>query len=333
MTIEMLQKKMSNRLKRFLPQKSQKQMMKEVSKYYNHRFLKYSGCIENSFIRDGAYLTWLSHVVEKGLAMPEMRLGFGTEKILELLRFIDQYVERYEKKDMPYIMAVNVLKTYSAIHRENSYRLGDDIQSKIDALPNFEIEEIYKKNDYTAEEFFSKRDCAFPEFADARKSVRNYDTGKSIPLDDLIDAIRIASTAPSACDRQPARVHIITDREKVKKCLALQNGNRGFGQLTDKLLVVCGDLRTVLGAQEYFDLNTNVGIFMMNLSYALYYKKIGHCILNWYALPDVDRELRKIISIPEEENVTAFISCGVVPERFRIAVSPRFEAEHFYTVE
>lgn len=161
-------------------------------------------------------------------------------------------------------MAVNVLKTYSAIHRENSYRLRDDIQSKIDALPNFEIEEIYKKTDYTAEEFFSKRDCAFPEFADARNSVRSYDTGKSIPLDDLIDAIRIASTVPSACDRQPARVHIITDREKVKKCLALQNGNRGFGQLTDKLLVVCGDLRTVLGAQEYFDLNTNVGIFSWN---------------------------------------------------------------------
>lgn len=333
MTMNVLIQKVRNRLQKYLPPKSQKRMMREITKYYNNRFLKYSGCKEKSYIRDGAYMTWLSHVIEKGLAMPNMRLGFGKDKILELLKFIDEYEKKYRKNDMPYIMAINVLKVYREVHQKNNYKIDDTIQRQIDALPDVQSKEVCQKFEYTAEDFFAQRNSPFPEFAEARKSVRNYDVRKRVSLDDLIDAIKIARTAPSACDRQPARVHIITNRDKVNRCLALQNGNRGFGYLADKLLVICGDLRTVLGAQEYFDLNTNIGIFLMNLSYALYYKKIGHCILNWYALPDVDKKLRQIISIPEEENIAAFIVCGVVPENFNIAVSPRFEVEHFYTVE
>lgn len=149
---------------------------------------------------------------------------------------------------------------------------------------------------------------------------------------ELIDAIKLAQTAPSACNRQPTNVHIITDYSMIQQCLSMQNGNRGFGDLADKLLIITGDLQTVLGAQEFFDLNTNVGIFIMNLSYALYYHQIGHCILNWYAMPNIDRSLRKITKIPKEENIVAFIVCGYVPDKFKVAVSPRFKVEDIVTI-
>ena len=110
----------------------------------------------------------------------------------------------------------------------------------------------------------------------------------------------------------------------------MQNGNRGFGYLADKLLVVTGDLSTVLGAQEFFDLNTNVGIFIMNLSYALHYHKVAHCILNWYVLPKADKKLRQILELPENETVICFIVCGSLPKEFKIVSSPRITAEDIY---
>ena len=51
-------------------------------------------------------------------------------------------------------------------------------------------------------------------------------------------------TAPSACNRQYVRVHSVGDIEMKKAILSLQNGNRGFGENADKLLVVTADHQT-----------------------------------------------------------------------------------------
>lgn len=127
----------------------------------------------------------------------------------------------------------------------------------------------------------------FKDFSASRHSIRDF--AGEIPVARIVDAIDIAKNAPSACNRQPSRVHVVVDKNLIAQCLSLQNGNRGFGNLVNKLLVITGDLSSVLGAQEFFDLNTNVGIFIMNLSYALHYNKVAHCILNWYVLPKEDK--------------------------------------------
>lgn len=320
------------RARRLLPKKTQRRLLRDFARYYANRFYKYSGVARRTKETDAAYLTWLGHVVEKGLAMPDMRLGFGGERVRELLAKLDAYASAHGQRDLPYIMGVTVLKTYAQVHRERGFALDADILAAIDALPDADAPAVCAKAEYTREEFFSAKDAAFPELAHARKSVRHYDPGKPIAVERIVRAIELAATAPSACDRQPARVHIITGKEQIAACLALQNGNRGFGHLCDKLLIVCGDLRTIYDAHEFLDLNTNVGIFVMNLSYALYHGEIGHCILNWYAQPELDRKLRAAAGIPEHENVVCLIACGEVPEKFRIAVSPRYEAEHFYVV-
>ncbi len=320
------------RIRALLPKKTQRALLRDNAKYYAKRFYQYSGVANKTRETDAAYLTWLGHVVEKGLAMPDMRLGFGGERVRELIGRLDAYLTNHGERDLPYIAGVHILKTYAAVHRERGFALDADVLAAIDALPDADVPSAYDKADYTPGEFFAAKDAAFPELAAARKSVRNYDPTKPIEVERLVRAIEIASSAPSACNRQPARVHIITRREQIDACLALQNGNRGFGHLCDKLLIVCGDLRTIYDAHEFFDLNTNVGMFIMNLSYALYHEEIGHCILNWYAKPEQDKKLRETAGIPEHENVVCMISCGAVPDRFRIAVSPRYEAEHFYVV-
>ena len=87
-----------------------------------------------------------------------------------------------------------------------------------------------------------------------------------------------------------------------------------------------------MGSQEFFDLNTNVGIFIMNLSYCLHYNKVAHCILNWYVYPENDVRLRNLVGLPNSETIVAFIVCGDVPEAFKVVRSPRVDAKQIYTI-
>ena len=309
----------------------QEDILDDVFKYYKKRFYDYSGAFNNGMVKDESYLFWLSHVIEKGLAMPNMRFGFGRDRVIELSSKLLKFSSEYTVNSSAYMAGVDVLREYYYIHEKNKYQLSDDI---VESIKPF-IKETYvsntERNVYNPDSFFIHIDDSFEQFAESRHSVRNFSVEENVRIDELLECVKIAQSAPSACNRQPTRVHIISQKDSIRKCLAMQNGNRGFGELANKLLIVTGDLQTVLGAQEFFDLNTNVGIFLMNLSYALYHRKIAHCILNWYALPKEDKAMRCMVGIPDNENIVAFVVCGKVPESFKIAVSPRKDIESIVT--
>ena len=311
---------------------SQKQIENMVFSYYRGRFHKYSGAFHDSKEKNLAYLTWLYHVVEKGLAMPEMRLGFGYEKVKELSKNIVQYKGKYGVcKEIT--SAVSVLLEYERVHKEYDFSLDIDVKNSIDMVksnfPNVlpEKQVVVNRNSY-----FNKLNRSFPEFSASRHSVRNFST-EPLSMSQIVDSIELAKNAPSACNRQPTRIHIVDGKNLIQKCLSLQNGNRGFGHLTDKLLIITGEMGTLLGSQELLDLNTNVGIFIMNLCYALHYNKVAHCVLNWYVEPNKDKKLREIVDIPNGENIVAFIICGNAPtDDFKLVSSPRLDTELLYTI-
>ena len=321
------------KVKRFLfPETSENKKMKIISKYYINRFYRYSGAFNDTRRKRDAYITWLYHVIEKGLSMPNMHLGFGKDKIEELCNIIKnhQIIDEIDRTTIE--SAIAVLLEYSRIHEKMGYNLSENFKNDLSLIkklyPN--VKPINQK-EFTKEDFFKYIEYDFETFSKSRHTVRNY-TEEEIDMEDLIEAIDLAKYAPSACNRQHTRVHIISNKELINKCLKMQSGNRGFGHLGNKLLIITGDLSVVLGASELFDLNTNVGIFIMNLCYSLHLKHIGCCVLNWYALPKQDMELRKIIDIPEEENVVAFVICGKVPDKFKIAESPRINTKEIYTI-
>ncbi|MDY3927930.1 MAG: nitroreductase family protein [Clostridia bacterium] len=324
---------MGIKIKKILyPEPSEKKMMKIISRYYINRFYKYSGAFNDTRRKKDAYTTWLYHVIEKGLSMPNMRLGFGKEKIEELCGIVREHQIEDEIDRRTMESAVAVLLEYQRIHEKLGYQLPTELKNELTEIKQLypDVEPINQK-EFTKEEFFKYNHSDFSVFSQNRHTVRNY-TEEEVKLENIIEAIDLAKSAPSACNRQHTRVHIVSNKKLINQCLKMQSGNRGFGHLGNKLLVITGDLSVVLGSSEFFDLNTNVGIFIMNLCYSLHLKQIGCCVLNWYALPKQDKELRKILSIPNEENVVAFIICGNVPDQFKIAESPRLDVKEIYTV-
>lgn len=261
------------------------------------------------------------HVLEKGLTMPRRRMGFGKGAALHLAGLVEDFERRFGRGDAQVRHAVAVLRAYRELHRdwpEPMPRLDAFLAARPDVPAAVEPH-------VSREAFYSAKDAPFPEFAASRHVVRHF--AGPAPREALEAAVALASTAPSACNRQPARVHAYGDRATLEKLFALQGGARGFGTDVGHALVVTADLACVRWGWERHDAWTNGGIFAMNLCLALHWHGVAHCILHWSVPPEADREAHRLLGIPPNEAIVLVLACGLAPGEFDVAASPRLGVE------
>jgi len=273
-------------------------------------------------------LTLAYHIVEKGLTMPEVRLGFGRAVVLSLITTVEKYIKlKLDTNEMEFVQSVSVLKEYLEYHRLLKYRLDTHLEEKLENLRK-EFNELngLKQIKISKHDFFSAKKDDFNLFCRSRYSVRNY-IDKEIPLSLLYNCIELAQRSPSFCNRQPTRVHIVKSKNQKKEILNIQNGNRGFGHLAECLLLITSVVSTTKDIHERFENHLNGGLFSMTLLNALHYNEIGACSLNWSVSNEKDIKLREIVDLPDNEVLLMIIACGYLPEEFSIASSPRKTAE------
>lgn len=310
-----------------------KKLCKSCYEYDAIRFTKYSN----------AYTKWDNpekligliiaeyHVIEKGLAMPNMRLGFGQAVMNELIMHCVLYASKFDSEKEQYIYALRVIKEYKLEHEKNNYKLEDSLFKSIDNLLSknvmlFPSEQIVM----TKKNYFKSNQSSFEDFSNSRKSLRNF--SGIVDLAIIKKAVSLAQNAPSACNRQPSRVYVVQEKDRIEKALKVQTGNRGFGHLANKLIILTAETGGYLGLNERNDVFVNGGIYAMNLLYALHYYQIGACPLNWCAMPEQDLELRKICNILPSEAVIMLIACGGVPEEFKLVTSHRNDSSNILKV-
>lgn len=299
----------------------------KVGAYTTRRTLKYTQRRRS----EAEVLTSLSvstHIVEKGLTMPQRHLGFGLPRISIM---IDILLSNTQLKDeQQYQYAISVLKEYDILHKLQNFEIPEEIAISFTKLwPLFNGQIFSPQYKFTKDEFFSQKNADFPTFAHSRHSLRNLP--KAAPVDDIIKAIELAKTAPSACNRQATKVHIYSDLHKVREILSLQNGNRGFGHLVKQILLITFDV-SVLGLREQNDGFSNAGMFTMNLCFALHYYSIGSCILNWSVTAKKDKIMRSVANIPDNETIALVMIVGIPPKEFMVAKSERKETLKYYVV-
>lgn len=125
---------------------------------------------------------------------------------------------------------------------------------------------------------------------------------------------------------------MFTDKEKISEILTLQGGNRGFGHLADKLIVLTQEQGISHGVYERHQIYVDGGMFAMNLLYALHYKKIVACSLNCNFSMMKERKMRKICNVDSSEMFVMMISCGIAPDNFKIASSKRIPLSNLLTI-
>ena len=310
-------------------------LLKKAYLYDIKRYFEYSDYFYNdSEQRCMMRIIHRYHPVEKGLCMPEMRLGFGKENISKLIEDCKIYKAKYLKTAslnnsagyQQFKHAISTLLEYEQIHLAAGYVLDNELQLNIANLTKeIENQTICKQIETTKEKYFEDINLSFKKLSESRYSLRNF-SGK-IRNEDILKAIEIAQNSPSACNRQPTRVHIVESEELKNKVLEIQGGNRGFGSLADKVLIVSVELVGYRDVSERNNLFVDGGLYAMSLLYALHSYKIGACALNWCCTIEQDMLLRKTVEIPKTQTVIMMIACGGVPEKFKLAYSKKSSAD------
>lgn len=298
------------------------------------RYLKYSRTTSNdSFDKMLGAIILQYHVIEKGLTMPESRLGFGRERIISLCQSCIKYIEKYGQNDEQLKHAIGVILEYEEVHKNNNYPLDDEIKSHITGLKHIvkDCVETAAQKQVTKDEYFKNINDAFFEFSNSRASVRNY-SQDDLPLTKIQKALELARNTPSACNRQSWRTYVYTDKNVICELLELQGGNRGFGHLTNKLIIITGELGVFCYTNERNQVYIDCGMYAMNLLYALHHNEIATCILNCSFDHNKEQEIKILGRIKDSEVLIAMVACGEAPNEFKIAASPRYNLNKTNTI-
>lgn len=272
------------------------------------------------------------HRIEKGLSLSNTREGFGVVAAKELVGNLRTYLAKYGADEATEV-AISVLREYETFNLQS----GSSNAMVCDALAEFE-----RKGDARAicrggtlqrkrEEVLAAAQMDLSRFFSSRHSVRHF-SGKEVEQSLLEQAVQMAIYTPSVCNRQSGRVHLLKSPEVKREALKWQNGNRGFAELIDKVLIVTSEVECFVHPTERYQAWVDGGMFAMSLVYALHSLGLGTCCLNWDVIPDADRGLRQAVGLPDNETVIMLIAVGHLPDEFSVAASTRNSVESILTV-
>lgn len=260
----------------------------------------------------------MGHSVEKGITMPNRRYGFGYGVVRLLISLCNEYQTKYGTEKDAFQIALDDLREYLQIHKEASFELPKDIEGGITKLMTFKTGVNVDCKSVTKEEFFAYTD--FASFAHSRHTCRWF-SDEEISDETIRSVIELANTAPSACNRQSVRVKCVSG-DKKNEILGMQNGNRGFGDHINKLLVV-----TFLQPSWEYDIQSagylDAGIYTMNILYALHYHQLCACTLNAHFEVKNISKVQQILNLSPWEVPTVFIGVGKPLDKMMIAKSER----------
>lgn len=270
-----------------------------------------------------ALVTLNGHRLEKGLALPAPRPGFGQDAVARLVALLDLYLERHGM-DATAAAGVDALAAW----QDFNHPFGIRNTAVAAALARYARHPRPTQTlcggtiPITRADLAAARPTDPEAFFATRHSVRQF-TGAPVDRPILERAVALALSTPSVCNRQGWRVHAFTDAAQRARVLAYQNGNRGFGDRAGAVLAVTADLRHFTGVGERYQGWIDGGLFAMTLAWAFHALGLGCCMLNWSVTRDTDRALRREAGIPDHETVIMLMAVGHLPERFTVARSQR----------
>jgi nitroreductase len=286
------------------------------------RFARFSGALQRqtSTAARKAEITKFYHMIEKGMALPAPRPGFGELAIQALCEKVHRAVadKIHDPEVRHAIDAIDGYRRFNEVQGvANPPWIGETLSAaaRHGLVPDTEpVRAPRAPSPATAQDNL--------DFITSRHSVRHF-SEEPVPEEVLAKAAMAAQSAPCVCNRQASRVYFARDPKMRRDLLACQNGNRGFGETAPVVAVITVDLRSFLNASERYQAWIDGGLFAMNLLLGFHAQGYGACCLNWSALPGQDRRLRKLGVVPDWETVIMMVAVGGLRKEFAVARSER----------
>lgn len=273
-----------------------------------------------------ARVIFLTHQIEKGLGHRDFRYGFG----VHVFKDLGPELDKLEKADANYLNNSVYQDCMSAVHEYISR--NESAGKNMDAQRHYLGDERWERAKHTtsekggslvvkASEKTDNIQKSFIELAEKRHSLREY-SAKAVTDAEISKAVALATHAPSACNRQPARVLLISDKQKIAEVLKIQGGVRGYA-LPSKLLLVTAKTSVFMGPNERNQGFIDGGLFSMMLLMSLEAYGIAACPLHAMLDGKSETRMREILNIPDDEIFVMFIEVGHFPESIRTPRSSR----------
>jgi nitroreductase len=302
------------------------------------RFLRLSGINKSNNYREerAARITMFYHQIEKGLSLKATRPAFGMAVLPQLLGLLDEYF-RDHGAHAPGTTAMAALREYLAFNESMGVSVpavAGPYQRLLATYP--EVQAAIVQSAAGAVHVL-KRDISplqaldFPAFFGSRHSIRHF-SGGNVNDDQIRRVAELARKTPSVCNRQSSRLHDFRDPTTVEKILALQAGNRGFGDQASGVVIVTSDLRAFVDPGERNQCWIDGGMYAMSILLAFHHLGLGTCCLNWSKERGTDTALRKLVPIAEHEAVIMVIAYGTLPDELNVAMSPRLPVSDILTI-
>lgn len=304
--------------------------------YDYKRFGKWSSTRgkSDSKVKLQAEITMDYHRVEKGLSLREPRLNFGAKVIKRLLANLKSYIALYGT-DKTVEIAVNSLNEYCNFNAQGG-REDQQVRLRVEELKGYTLNHESSSEGGTVKisksqiQSMSKLDTK--SFFESRHSIRQF-SDENVEMSLIEKAVLLAQKTPSVCNRQSSKVYVFSEEADKARVLSCQNGNRGFSEQINKVLIVTSDVQHFVSIGERNQGWIDGGMFSMSLIYALHSMGVGTCCLNWSAKSGQDRLLREASGIPDSEIIIMLIAVGHLPEELKIAQSPRKDLQEVLVVK
>jgi nitroreductase len=295
-------------------------------------YIKESGIFnDNNEEKLTAKMTYYYHLIEKGLSMTNLRLGFGKKKITELLKLVRVYQRvGFDIKKSQFITACSVLAKYYEIHKKENFKIEDYFN-----YTDYELIKLYSENsrggtvEILRSEYFSKTKNSFIEFVKSRHSIR-YFSDKLVEINNIKHIVEVANFCPSACNRQPCKVYSVNDKSMVDKILRIQQGIDSTSEFIYQLLVVTSNRNYFFTSGERNQIFVDGGIFLESLLLSLHAESIAACPLHWSLNYSHDQKIKKLIGLSGGEKVIALIAFGHLKDDLKVPASYRKQANEIF---
>jgi nitroreductase len=302
--------------------------------YDLNRYLKYSIQDANFKTRNQfeSFLIKEYHAIEKALSLENPRPGFGLDRVIRLIDSLNRYKILYGSNKIINICNDVIIeyelfnKDYFRTTQQEHFKSISDYVAGLSSLNQGGTLNLSKN------EILTSSKINFTDFFKSRHSVRDF-LNENLNYNEIADAVDTARYTPSACNRQAWHVYYLNKNNKEQFDLILnnQNGNLGFRENIDSLLIITGSIES-FADYERNQVYIDSGMFSMSLLLALHSKGIATCCLNTSFDKKSDMQFRSIVSIKETETPIMIIALGTLKEKFKVAQSNRKSLNEILTI-
>lgn len=295
-------------------------------------YTQYSKSIQPQNTRDKeiAAIMLLYHSLEKGLSLDQPRDNFGLAKAIQLLDITAKYQNKYGK-DILISTSFSVLNEYIdvlTLDNELAVRFKSEFQ-KISKESNFSSNSLGGTKVISVASIDYEKD--YFDFVLSRHSIRSYSLNKHISNEEIEKAVKIAQTAPSACNRQASRIRVY-NHGTFNEILDNQLGDQGWASAADKLFIITSNLNYFGGVFERKQAFIDGGLFSMQFVLGLHSQKIASCCKMYIRSPKIDKKFYKLTNIPRNEVPIMFILAGHYKDNMiKVPCSKRLEMDKILT--